>query len=286
MKNFLKDTLTLIAGATVFSAGFCVFALPNKILTGGAGGVAIIINSFTGIPIGTGILLINIPLLITAFFVCGKKYTFKTVYAVILFSSVIDLFELLVPMRYTGNPLLASIYGGILSGLGMFILMSQSIVTGGSDLLAYIIQRLRPQKSISSLLLIIDGAVVTLGALVYNSLDIALYSMSLIIIMTLVLDNFLRGRSKSNLLFIFTKTPEKLRKLILEDIGRGLSLVDVTGGYSNEKGIMLMCATNLAESARLKKLVFESDESAFVIMTSADRVFGNGFSVNWKEEIT
>lgn len=133
-KNFLKDTASLIAGGTVFAAGLCVFAAPNDILTGGASGIAIILGSLFKIPLGLGIIIVNIPVLIAAFFVCGRRYTFKTLYAVVLFSAVIDIFELLIPARYGDNPLLGAIYGGILTAIGLFIVMKRSIVTGGSDL--------------------------------------------------------------------------------------------------------------------------------------------------------
>lgn len=268
----------------MFAAGLSVFASPNRILTGGAGGIAILINSFTGLPLGTGILLVNIPLIITAFFVCGRRYTLKTLYATVLFSTVTDMFSLVVPMQYTKNVLLASIYGGILTGLGLFIVMSRSIVTGGSDLLAYIIQRLQPGKSISSLVLIIDGAVVITGAIFYKSFEAALYSMALIIIMTLVLDNFLRGRSRSNLYFIFSKHPEKIKKCISK-LDRGFSLLDVKGGYTGEKGTLIICAVTLGQSAALRRSVFEADGNAFIVLASADSVYGNGFTNPHKEVI-
>lgn len=284
MKNFLKDTAALIGGGILFAFGLSVFAAPNHILTGGAGGIAIIINNFTGLPLGTGILLVNIPLIATAFFVCGKLYTLKTLYAVALFSAVNDLFSMIVPAKYTENVLLAAIYGGILTGLGLFIIMSRSIVTGGSDLLAYIIQRIRPGKSISTLVLIIDGVIVLLGAVIYSDLETALYSMALIIIMTLVLDNFLRGRSRANVYFIFSSNPDRIKECITA-LGRGFTVIDAKGGYTGDRNTLIMCAVTLGQSATLRRLIFEADESAFIILASADSIYGNGFTTPNKEVI-
>lgn len=282
MKNFLKDTAVLILGGAIFAAGLCIFASPAGILTGGAGGVAIILNSLTGLPLGTGILLVNIPLLIASFFICGKKYTFRTLYAVIIFSFVIDAFEFAVSFRYTADPLLSTLYGGILTGLGLYTVMSRSLVTGGSDLLALLIQRLRPGKTIGTLVLIIDGFVVLAGALVYKSLETALYSMALIIIMTLVLDNMLHGRTQGDIHFIFTSEPETVKRRIKDELDRGFSVINVYGGYTGDSKELILCAVSLRESVLLRRLVFESDERAFIIIADANRVCGNGFT---KEEM-
>ncbi len=285
VKDFVKDTAAIIAGGAVFAAGLCIFAAPNKILTGGASGIAIIFNSLWGLPLGTGIAVINVPLVVAAFFVCGKKYTLRTVYAIALFSAVTDLFELLVPARYTESMLLSAIYGGLLTGIGLFIVMSRSIVTGGSDLLAYIIQRLRPGRSISSLLLIIDGVIVAAGAILYKSLDTALYSMTLIMLTSLTLNNRLRGRAQGALLFIFSDMTENIRACIESELGRGCTVFSARGGFSGSPREVIMCAVNLRESTALRRRVFEIDDGAFVVIANADRVCGNGFLRPDKEEI-
>ncbi len=285
MKNFIKDTSALVLAGAVFASGLCVFAAPNQILTGGAAGLAVILGSLFGIPLGTGILLINIPLLVAAFFVCGKRYALKTVYAVVLFSAVIDIFELTVPIRYGGDKLLCAIYGGILTGIGLFIVMKRSIVTGGSDLLAYIIQRVRPGRSMSTLLLIIDGIIAALGALTYRSLETALYSMSLIIILTLTLNTLLSGRSQGEVHFIFSNDTNTIISCIDSELGRGCTLLKARGGYSNDPKDVIMCAVNLRESVLLRRRVFEIDPKAFIIIADANRVCGNGFIRPEKEEI-
>lgn len=285
LKNFFKDTAALIAGGIVFAAGLCVFAAPNEILTGGASGIAVILGSLLGIPLGTGILLVNIPLIIAAFFVCGRRYALRTLYAVVLFSAVIDIFELVVPTRYVSDPLLCAIYGGILTGIGLFIVMRRSIVTGGSDLLAYIIQRVRPGKSISSLLLVIDGVIAALGALTYRSLDTALYSMALIIILTLTLNTLLSGRSQGEVQFIFSQNTDEIKTCIDKELGRGCTVLTAKGGYNGDPRDVIMCAVNLRESVILRRRIFEIDEKAFIIIADANRVCGNGFLRPEKEEI-
>lgn len=285
IKNFLKDTAALVLGGIVFAAGLCIFAAPNEILSGGASGVAIILDSLYGLPIGVGTMLINIPLLIATFFVCGRRYALRTAYAVVLFSSVIYVFELCVPVSYNGDPLLCAVFGGILIAIGMFTVMLRSIVTGGSDLLAYIIQRVRPGKSMGTLLLIIDGVVVILGAVVFRSLEAGLYSVALTIITTLTLNSLLAGRAHGAVLFIFSDETERIKSCIDSELGRGCTLLSGRGGYNGDPRDVVMCAVNLRESVLLRRRVFEIDEKAFVIIAGASRVCGNGFLKPQKEEI-
>ena len=261
----------------MFAAGLCVFAAPNDILTGGASGIAIILGSLFKIPLGLGIIIVNIPVLIAAFFVCGRRYTFKTLYAVVLFSAVIDIFELLIPARYGDNPLLGAIYGGILTAIGLFIVMKRSIVTGGSDLLAYIIQRVRPGKQMGTLLLIIDGVIAALGAVIYRSLETALYSMVLIIILTMTLNTLLSGRAHGAVHFIFSQEIQNIKECIDKELVRGCTVICARGGYNDDPRDIVMCAVNLRESVLLRRRVFEIDDKAFIIIADAARVCGNGF---------
>lgn len=277
LKDFLKDTFAIITGSIIFASGLCIFAYPSDILTGGAGGIAMLIKAITGIPLGTGILIVNIPLIIASFFICGKKYTLRTLYCVVLFSLITDLFETLVPYRYSSNTLVCAIYGGILTGLGLYTVMARGIVTGGSDLLAYMIQLSQPHRSIGTLVLIIDGVIILLGALYYGSVETALYSMTLIIIMTLVLDNRLQGRTQGNLHFIFTQNPDAVKNQITNVLDRGFSVVSVTGGYTGQSREMILCAVSLRESPILRRLVFEADADAFIIIGDVESVYGNGF---------
>lgn len=285
LKNFLKDTAALILGSTVFAAGLCIFAYPLNMLTGGAGGIGIIINKLFGLPVGQAIILVNLPLFAAAFFVCGKKYTAKTVYSTVLFSAVIDIFEYAVPARYTNDPLLSAVFGGILTGFGMYIVLARSLVTGGSDLLAYIIQRIRPGKSINSLILVIDGIVVILGALFFKSFETALYSVLLIIMMTLVMGNQLRGRNQGAVFLIFSSDPESIKQIITSRLDRGYSVANVQGGHGGDTRKLIICAVGLKESAILRRLIFEADSNAFVIIGDATSICGNGFITPTKEEI-
>lgn len=284
-RDLLSDSIAIIIGGILYAAGLCIFIAPHGMLTGGASGIGIVINHYTGISTGTLIFLINIPLFIAAFFICGKSYTLRTVYCCFLFSAVIDAFENIVSYSYTGEKVVCALYGGILMGAGLFIILVRSIVTGGSDLLAYLIQRKYPAWSISTLVLVIDAIIVIAGAIVYKSADSALYSIILVIVLTLVLDSLLRGRTSGNVYFILSEKSQEIGEKIMSELERGVTSVDVKGGYTGNKKQMLMCAVGKRQGAFLKRLVFSVDPNAFVISASAEGIYGDGFINHTKEDV-
>ena len=284
-KDLLTDSIAIIIGGILYAAGLCIFIAPHGMLTGGASGIAIVINHYTAIPTGTLIFLINLPLFVAAFFICGKKYTLRTVYCCFLFSAVIDAFEMLVRYSYTGEKVVCALYGGILMGAGLFVILTRSIVTGGSDLLAYLIQRKYPAWSISTLVLVIDAIIVIAGAIVYKSADSALYSIILTVVLTLVLDTLLRGRSSGHVYFILSEKSEEIRKKILSELDRGVTSIEVKGGYTGKEKQMIMCAVGKRQAGFLKRLVFSVDPNAFVISAGADSVYGDGFIKLTKEDV-
>lgn len=284
-KDLLADSIVIIIGGILYAAGLCIFIAPHNMLTGGASGIGIVVNHYTGIPTGTMIFLVNIPLFAFSFFICGKKYTLRTFYSCLLFSTVIDLFEAFISYSYTGDKLLCALYGGILMGAGLYVILTRSIVTGGSDLLAYLIQRKYPAWSISTLVMIFDAIVVIVGAIAYRSADSALYSITLVIILTLVLNTLLRGRSSGSVYFILSEKSDEIRKKILSELERGVTSIDVKGGYTGMEKNMIMCAVKGRQAGFLKRLVFAIDPNAFVISAAADSIYGDGFINPKKEDV-
>lgn len=284
-KDFLKDTFAIIPGGVLYAAGLCIFTAPHGMLSGGASGIAVVVNRFTGVPIGTLIFLINVPLMVASLYICGKTYTLRTLFNCFVFSAVIDAFSATVRFSYSGDKIVCALYGGLLMGAGLYVVLSRSVVTGGSDLLAYLVQRKYPAWSISSLVFIIDAVIVAVGAVFYKSADIALYSVLLVIIITLVLDVMLRGRTSGAVYFILSEKSQKIQQKILSELGRGVTALDVRGGYSGEEKQMIMCVVGKRQSGFLKRLVFSVDPQAFVIRTAADGVYGYGFAIPGKEDV-
>ena len=197
-KEFLKDTLSLVAGSALFGLGLCIFAVPNSLVTGGAGGLAIILSSITGLPVGMGILLINIPLFIFAYILCGTRYAVRNLFSTFVFSALVDIVQALVPYRYTKNIFISALCCGILSAFAIYILLRRALVTGGSDLLAYLINKKNPKRAVGTLIFLIDSGVVIAGAFLYKSVSKTVYSVFLIgvmsIILTLLMEKKINGK--------------------------------------------------------------------------------------------
>ena len=199
LKSFLKDTFSLIAGSILFSVAINIFALPNSLVTGGAGGLAIIINSITGLAVGTGILIINTPLFISAYFICGKAYALKTILSTTVFSVIIDITEVFIKAQYTKSLFIASLVCGILTGISLYILLKRALVTGGSDLLAYLINKKNPKRAVALVIFIIDAAVVVAGAFLYKSIQKTIFSVFLIGVMSVTLSFLLEKKINGKL---------------------------------------------------------------------------------------
>ncbi|MBQ8605284.1 MAG: YitT family protein [Clostridia bacterium] len=199
MKAFLKDSLSLFCGSTLFAVGICIFALPCSLLTGGAGGLAIIINTLTGIPVGLGILLINVPLIIMTTVICSFRYALKTLWSIVVFSLVMAVWEDIIAVSYTGSYLLSAIMCGVLCGIGMYILLRRALVTGGSDLLAYLINKKNPARALGPMIFIIDSAIIACGIFIYKDLQQLIFSILLTFIMSAVMTVLLEKRTNAKL---------------------------------------------------------------------------------------
>lgn len=199
MKTFLKDTVALLCGSTLFALALCIFAIPNSLLTGGAGGVAIILNYIFGLPVGLGVFIINLPLIIMTAKICGKRYTIRTLYSIAVFSAVIDIVSPLITFEYTKNTAIAAVLCGIVSGIGLYILLRRTLVTGGSDLLAYLLTKKNGGRAIGKMIFIIDSVIITSGLFIYKSVKQTLFSVLLVFIMSGVMTLLLEKRLNAKL---------------------------------------------------------------------------------------
>ena len=282
---YFADFLYTLLGGGIFAIGLCVFAVPNNIIIGGASGIATLFNHFWSFPIGLGVWLINLPLIILTLIMAGRVFAVRTIACTTLFSIVIEIVDRLIPTTYTDEPLLAAIFGGIFMGLGLYLIMTRNLLTGGSELLAYLIQLKRPDKTISKLILVIDTIIIIAAAVFYNSVDSALYSEFMTIIYSLVLDNYLRERTRGRIAFVFSNEYDKIKNAVINQLERGVSIIDTKGGYTGENRTMLLCALNLGQAERLKKLVYSIDKNAFIMLTEATSILGEGFQSPGKEAI-
>ena len=272
----LLNILFYILGSLIYSAGINIFAVPNNIAEGGVTGLAIIANFWTGIPVGVANFLFNVPLFVLAWFFIGKRFVGKTLGVVVILSASLDLTALVYP-TYTGDSLLASLFCGALSGIGLALILIRGATSGGTDIAGMLLQKLRPQVSLGSAIAFCNAIVVCVAAVAFRSVESALYAVVVIVVSSKMLDYILYGLGRGKLLMVITEKPKEMADAIISKVGRGVSIVPITGAYTGESKNMLLVAIHNNDTAKINKILRTVDDKAFTIITEAGEILGQGF---------
>ncbi len=253
---------------------------PMNMVTGGVSGLAIVIKYWTeplfsgGVPLWLSNILVNIPLFIFAIVIFGVKYIAKTLYATICFT--IALYIVPINAIFTEDYFLASVFGGVLMGAGLGLILFYQCTTGGTDLFSSLLHLKLKHYTVPQILMVVDSAIVLLGAAVFG-INEALYAVVAVYLASKVMDNFLEGVNFAKLTYIISDHHEAIAQAILYDIKRGVTGIPVQGMYSNEARNMLLCVVSKKEIAGIIDRVAQIDPSAFVIVSDVREVLGEGF---------
>ena len=278
-QRILKDERTkaytkILVGSLIGAVAYPTFLVPNAIAPGGLSGLAIILNHLFGTPVGTMSLLMNIPLFIVGYRAMGKIFAFRSLIATVLFSLLIDLIKL---PALTQNPMLGCIFGGVLLGVGLGLILSGGATTGGSDMVARMVHARFQHITVGMFLFFIDFLVVVLAAF-FIEMEYALYAFISLYVSAKLVDTVVQGWERQMACYIITPKYERVKRQIMVELARGVTLLSAEGGYTGRQQPMLLCILSAQEVARLKLIVREADETAFVFITSAHEVLGEGFS--------
>ena len=280
--RWVADILLIILGACSYSIGLHCFTAPNDIAPGGVGGISTIINETTGLSIGLLYGLINVPLIIIGLIFLGKKTMIKTVIAVAVISFTTDfaLDYINMPVYENGDRLLAAIFGGIIFGFGMGLIYLREGTSGGTDIINKLINRKLPHFSLGAITLATDAVVVGASAFVYGNIESALYAVVAIFICGKVMDMILYGSFEGKMLLIFSDKYQEIAEYIIKTLDRGVTYLNGEGAYSGKQKNVICCAVHKNEYSKLKRAVKEVDPNAFIIITNAGEVLGDGFHEN------
>ncbi|MBQ8600085.1 MAG: YitT family protein [Clostridia bacterium] len=281
MKKYGSAVITVALGAALYGLGICVFINPQRVLMGGATGLATVLEIWFRLPLGLGLLLINLPLVLLAYFFLGKRTALFSMLGTVILSVSLEIFALMPPFQ--GDRLLSVLSGAALSGAGTGLLCGKGVTTGGSDLLALLLQKKFPALSFGGMVLIIDVAVVLLGGLVYGELETVLYSVLLATVYTVVLNTYLKGRTAGRMVWIVSA--KELAAIITREAGRGVTVLQGKGGYTGDGRAVLLCALATGEEKKLRKIVYHADPAAFMVVAEATEILGFGFADPGKEKI-
>ena len=277
MRSKTLNSLKILFGSVIYAAGFRLFLYPNEIVPGGLTGIGMIFNHLINVPVGVAVIILNVPIFAIAWRVIGRWFFIGSLAGAVLSSVAIDVIGLLSE-GVTREPLLGSVYGGLVCGLGLGLVFLAGASTGGSDVLAKLLKRKYDYMNLGRVMLMVDFAVIALGALVLRSYDSAMYAVISVFISSKIIDGVLYGFEFSKVCYIVSNREPELSRAISERLGRGATLLYGRGAYTGREKMVLMCAIKRQQIVDLKKIVGEIDENAFIIISEAREVLGYGFT--------
>ena len=279
--RWVVDIFLIIVGGIIYSAGLHCFSAPNEIAPGGVAGISTLINAATG-GMNIGILygIINIPLIIIGFIFLGKKMMIKTLLSVAVVTFATDYGLAGVPIYENGDKMLAAICAGVLFGVGLGVVYVREGTTGGTDIINKIINKKFPHISVGAAMRGTDAVIIGASMLVFKSFEAGLYALIAIFISSKVLDMILYGSFEGKMMLIFSDKYGEISEYIMTNLDRGITWLNGTGAYSKQSKQVICCAVHKSEYAKVKRKVKEIDSKAFIIITNAGEVLGEGFHAN------
>ncbi|MTI85789.1 MAG: YitT family protein [Firmicutes bacterium] len=277
----MVEFIWVTAGVIIIALGLDMFLIPNKIAAGGVSGAATVVHYVLGLPVGLTMLFMNIPLFAMGVYRLGLSFGFRSLYGTLALSVAIDGMARFLPVP-TQEPLLASLYGGAMVGLGLGLVFRYRGTTGGTDLAAAVL-RSYTGINIGQLLFMVDALVVLAAGLTFHSWELAMYALLTIFVTAWVIDLVQEGISYAKAFFIISVRTDDIAEAILTRLDRGVTALKGQGLYTRTDRDVLLTVVNRSEVSRLKEVVYEIDPAAFLILTDVREVLGEGFK-NYRHE--
>lgn len=277
MKERIKSCAIILFGIAITALAISLFFVPNKIVNGGSSGLSTVIYYTFGIKPSLTNALINGVLLILSLLCFGKSFVARTLLCIGMLSVFMEIFSYFPPV--TDNVLLAAIFGAVLYGGGIGLVLSQKSTTGGTDILGRLIQYKFPHWKIGKILMGVDLFVIFLSFLTFKTTEAVLYGILALFISTTAIDYLMRMLNVSKLAFIITDKGVEIAELLIATSPRGVTLVDVTGVYTHTPKKMMICALKESEIPEFQRKILKMDEHAFIIYSESQQIVGNGFYI-------
>lgn len=283
-----KNYLLMTVGAIIYGIAIAVFLDPNQLAPGGVSGLSIILNTL--LPIGTGvwILLINVPLLIAALIVFKFKFLIGTLYATLLSSAVIEIvdrgFSKYIP-DMSDHMLIAALAGGAMLALGIGLVFRGGGSTGGFDIVVKILRRKFRHMKTGGLYLILDCVVIVLSAIVFRNVLVAMYAVVTCVTNSTLLDVVLYGKDNAKMIYIISDHPEEVSARLMQEVETGVTMLYGEGAYTKKDKKVLMCVVRNQQYPMVRDVVKQEDKHAFLIVTKATEIFGEGYKSQDAEEL-
>ncbi|MCR5702658.1 MAG: YitT family protein [Lachnospiraceae bacterium] len=275
IKIEIPRLILILLGSLLYSAGIGLFLEPNSLTSGGVMGISIILSHTVGLSTGQWYFVLNIPLIIIGLYKFGADFISHTFIAIFLNSLFTDCFR---SFRLAGLDLIPTVViGSLLVGAGLGTVIRAGATTGGMDIVVKLLRTRYPAMKTSTLFILVDVLVVAASGVVFGSYNLAIYSFIAILLNGRVMDFILYGNDEARLVYIISTKPKELLSHILNDVAIGATLLSGTGAYSNSHRDIIMCVVRKRRAPRLQTLVRNLDPDAFMIITSANEIYGEGY---------
>ena len=271
-----RDYFLIFCGISLTALGLVWLLVPNRIAAGGVSGLATIAYGLWHWPVGPVMLAINLPLFLVCLRVLGARFGARTLFGTIMLSLMVEFWQMFITKPLTTNLLLAALYGGVITGAGMGLAFRARGTTGGTDLGAQLVHRFAG-ISVGQALLIIDALVIALAGLAFRSPEAALVAIIAVFVAGKAIDTVMLGVDYAKAAIIISSAAEEIGAALLGELGRGVTGLEGRGLYSGSRKEVLLCVISRSEETKLKEIVHRLDQRAFVILTSAHEVLGEGF---------
>ena len=267
----------IIVGSAIMAVGYSLFLIPHHFVPGGVSGIAIIVNYFSRLPVGTMIMVLNIPVFVFGIKLMGRRYGLRSLLGMVISSLLIDFFyEVLKLKSATDNAVLAAIYGGFLLGIGLGLVFRGRASTGGSDIIGQIINKYTG-VSIGIGIMLVDFFIISASGLAYKNLEAPLYGYIVLFISTKVIDMILEGWNYTKLVIITSTETEKIQDFILTVLDRSGTALKSRSLYLSREGETIITVIHRKQLAELREFIKSIDPDAFVVINDTYAVLGKGF---------
>lgn len=283
LRQRLVDYLVITLASFVYAAGISLFIDPNNLAPGGVTGISIILNRIVPLETGTLILIINIPIIILGIWKFGMRFIISTFYAI----AATSLFtNLLAPLgAATNDVLLAALVGSVMYASAIGTIFKRGATTGGTDIIIKCLRLRYPHLKTGALFFLTDVVVVVISGFVFHDIDSALYAGIAVVVTSLVMDVVLYGRDGARLIYIISDRSEEITERVLAELDIGVTHINGEGAYSGKQKQIIMCVVRKPVAPRIEGIVKEEDANAFMIVTSATEIFGEGYKSYFSEKI-
>ncbi len=267
--------LFILIGCFFYAAGISLFLDPNMLAPGGVVGISVILSHSLGGETGTWYFLLNIPIILLGWWKFGGKFIVNSFYAIMLNSIFTNIFSVFPAI--TNNTFLAAVAGSILVGGGLGLVLKTGATTGGMDIIIKLLRRKFPSIKTSTFFITIDIIIVAISGFVFRDFNLAMYAFITVVFNGKVMEYILYGADEANLVYIVADTPEIILSRILSEMDIGATILSGKGAYSNNDKKIIMCVMKKRVTPILQDIVKQEDENAFLIITSAKEIYGEGY---------